>query len=123
MIFYRQPVLFLFLSGNVGVIQILWLPRSFAVASQNWRNATKIAKRVSGAELLLTAIAKFNAAFKSRSQLKLQCSHLNTLSDKDRDSLTVPHLLQVLELGNHLSTMIKDEPYNSHLYSNCLLNS
>ena len=48
------------------------LPRSFAVASQNWRNATKIAKRVSGAELLLTAIAKFNALIKSRSRGSLR---------------------------------------------------
>ncbi len=48
----------------------------------------------------------------SRSQLKLQCSQLKTRSDNNRDSLTVPHLLQVLELGNHLSTMVNLEPYS-----------
>ncbi len=73
MIFYKQPVLFLLQPGNVGVIQ----SAGFTVV------------RVSGAELLLTAIAKFNAAFKSRSQLKLQCSQLKMRSDKNRDSLTL----------------------------------
>ena len=57
----------------------------------------------------LTAIAKFNAAFKSRSQLKLQCSQLKTRSDNNRDSLTVPHLLQVLELAIYPSQKIMEE--------------